>query len=134
MNAEINQRNAQNVLETGDQELLSLGRRQAQQMGQIKAAQAASGLDMNSGTAVAVRESQEMLNREDQQRLASQIARKSYAYRVAAASDLAQAALYDSAAINARKEGKLGALTSLISGATSVSSKWLQASQYGVYG
>lgn len=133
MQAGFNRANARNVLDTTMEEAISLGRRQAMQMGQIKAAQAASGLDVNSGTAVDVRESQAALNAEDQRRLQAQGIRKAYAYNVAAAGDEAQAVLYDYSARNAKKEGYLDAMRSLISGATSVSSKWLQASQLGIY-
>ena len=61
-------------------------------------------------------------------------ARVAYGYSVEAASQGNQATLYKAASSNASKAGKLNMMASLISGASSVSSKWLQLDQAGVFG
>lgn len=131
--AAFNRSNASNTLESGTLEGIQLGLKQKQQMGEIIAAKGASGLDVNSGTNVDVVKSQEGLNRMDQELLQRNVARKAYAYEVAASGDEAQAVQYDVAARNAKKEGKIGVLKSIISTAASVSGKWMQGSQAGAF-
>lgn len=133
MQAKFNKWNAKEAYDDGSFQGIQLGLKQRQQMGEIVAAQGASGIDVNSGSSVAVRESQEAINRMDQATLARNTAKKAYAYEVAASGDEAQASLYDTAAVNSRKEGKIAQIQSLISGASSVSSKWLQGRQMGAF-
>jgi hypothetical protein len=61
-------------------------------------------------------------------------AKRAYGFNVAAAEDTAQAGAYKVAASTSEEAGELGAVSSIIGGAGSVSSKWLQASQSGAFG
>lgn len=125
--------NAKEAIRSGETEAMQLGQKQAQRMGMIRAAQGASGVDMNSGTSVKVRESQEMVDRADQAMVRKNAMKKAYAYEVAAAGEDAQAKLYGMAADNALIEGKYEKISSLIGAASSVSSKWTQAKSAGVF-
>lgn len=133
MQASFNRQNADETLRMGTVEGIQLGMKQRQQLGQIIAAKGASGLDVNSGTNAKVIESQQDVNKMDQDLLRHASTRKSYAYRVAARGEEAQAELYDMAARNSIKEGKIESIKSLIGGATSVSSKWMQGRQMGAF-
>lgn len=133
MQEKFNKWNAKETQRTGVLDAIQLGMKQRSQMGEIEAAQGASGIDVNSGSSVLVRQSQAEINQLDQQALRRNVDKKAYAYSVAAAGDAAQAHLYDVAAVNAEKEGKIAQIQSLISGASSVSSKWMQGRQMGVF-
>lgn len=133
MNERFSKWNAKEAVRTGDLQAVQLGMKQRQQLGQIAAGQGASGIDMGSGTSVKVRESQEAVNRMDQGILRRNTQKKAYAHQIEATGHDAQAKLYDQAAVNSIEEGKIAAWQSLIGGATSVSSKWTQGRQTGIF-
>ncbi len=122
------------ALTTGETENRMYGMRAGNVMGKIKAAQGASGLDIGSGSAVKVREGQQLVTNMDEATIRANTARKAYGYDVEAAQDEAQAGLYDMAGANAKKATKLNIASSLLSGVGSVSSKWLQGKQVGLWG
>jgi hypothetical protein len=103
-------------------------------MGQIRAAQGASGIDVNSGSNVDVQKGASLVAKMDQDQIRENAMRKQTGFLQAAQGEKMQAGLYDYAGRNAMREGKIGALTSIIGGATSVASKWSQGSQVGIYG
>ena len=61
-------------------------------------------------------------------------ARGAYGYEVESAKFDAEAGADRAAASNAEESGMIGAMTSLLSGASSVSSKWMQGSSMGLWG
>lgn len=134
INAQINKQNSDWALQVGDQKALSYGMSAAQRAGAIKTTQAASGLDVNSGSNKAVQDSQSLLTKIDNKTIADTASRTSYGYRVQQNNDLMQAGLDDMSATNSRRAGKLSAAASLIGTASSVSSKWLQGNQAGLWG
>lgn len=120
-------------LGVGEKELLSLGLASRARMGKIRAAQAASGIDIGSGTPAKVQESQETIASLDLATLRDNIARRAYGYEVEEWEADKQAGLYSMAGANAKRAGKIGALGSLISGAANVSSKWTQGTAAGLW-
>lgn len=134
LNAAINTQNSDWALQTGEKKLQSYGMQAAQRAGAIKTTQAASGLDIRSGTAKDVQDSQALLTKMDNKTIAENTGRQAYGYRVQANNDLLQAGLDDMSASNSRRAGKLSALGSIIGTASSVSSKWLQGKQAGLWG
>lgn len=94
------------------------------QMGNIKANQAASGLDVNSGSAVAVRAGQEQVQMLDTQTLRSNAARKAYGFEIQAVSDTAQSQLDTAAAKNAQTAGEINAGSTLLSGTGAAASNY----------
>lgn len=138
LNRKIAEQNRDYAVAAGEQEAMGYGLKARQQMGKIKVAQGASGLDVNSGSAVDVRESQKLVAGMDMATIRNNAARVAYGHAMEAASATAQKGLYEKAAADTsaaegsiKKSGKIAMLSSLISGASSVSSKWLQAKQYG---
>ena len=134
LNADIDRQNAEWELTKGGIEGQQFGLRAGQQFAQIRTAQGASNLDVNSGSAVAVQGSQRKLNYMDEATIASNAAKTAYDYTAKAAADESQAKLYSAAGENARTAGYIGAASSIIGTAGSVSSKWLQAKTAGIYG
>ncbi len=102
-------------------------------LGKIKAAQSGSGLDINSGSAKAVQESEQEIGSHDEAVIRSTAAKRAYGYEVEASQASAQSQLYTSAAKNAKTAGYIGAASSILGSASSVSDKWLTAKTKGIY-
>lgn len=132
-NAQVALQNAKYAREQGESSATKYGVAAGGRMGQIKAAQASSGLDVNSGSAVQVQKSQQMLTNMDLDQIRSNAAKTAYNYDVEAKQDQNQGKLYFMAGSNAAQAGSINAEASLISGAGSVASKWLSASQSGAF-
>lgn len=101
------------------------------QLGAIKAAQAASGVDVNTGSAVDVRSSAAELGQLDAINIRANAAREAYGYGTQAQGFTDQAALDRSTAGNARTAGYIGAGTSLLGGAASAASNYAKWSMAG---
>ena len=98
------------------------------------AAQAANGIDVGVGSPVAVRQSGQNIGALDAALIHFNAARASQSALNAAATDTANSAAYKMAAGNAITGGVSKALDSIISGATSVSSKYSQYQLSGAMG
>lgn len=134
LNSKIALQNADYASQQGEQQAVIEGRKGAQQLGAIKANQGASGLDVNSGSTVQVQQSQRQTTQLDTQQIRSNAAKTAYDFQTQSAEDVAQAGMYTAAASNANTAGDIGALTSLVGGAASISSKWLAGTQSGMFG
>lgn len=133
MNQRINKQNAAWAREAGDINAMESGLKSRQGIGATKVQQAASGLDVNTGTGAQVREDQGAVAKFDQDMIRYDASKTAYGYEVKAATNEAEAHMMDAAASNAEKAGKLGILSSILGGASSVSSKWLQGQQLGMF-
>jgi hypothetical protein len=89
-------------------------------------------LDVNQGSTVAVRNTEQKMADWDQSVIRNKAAREAYGYRMQSAMDLEQANIDQFAAKNAVMAGDIGAASSILGGIGSVSSKWLQAKSAGV--
>lgn len=133
-NAAIAKQNEKYSLDVGEQQAEKQGIAGAAQAGQIKAAQAASGLDVGGGSAKAVQESQHLVSQMDLNQIREKAAKTAYDFSVQAVNYENQAKGYNKAASNARTESVLGAVSSFIGSAGSVASKWMQGQQLGLWG
>lgn len=122
------------ALQEGGEQGVRYGLKARNQMGKIIAAQSASGLDIGSGSSTKVREGQRMITEMDTKTIAENTARRAYGFETQAAMEEEQGRIYSKAAESTRKATPLRVASSLLSGATSVSGKWLQASQTGSLG
>lgn len=120
------------VLEQGGQEQVRYGLKARFERGRIVTSQAASGFDVGSGSNAAVQESQRKITQMDLRQIGQNAARRAYGYMTEAEEAGAQAGMYRSAAADAKKAGKLAVAASILSGVSSVSGKWAQASQSGM--
>ncbi len=132
-NAQVAHQNAALAREQGEATAQNYGLGASTRMGQIKAAQASSGLDVNSGSALQVQKSQQLVSDIDMDRIRSNAAKTAYNFDVEAVQDRNQAQLYAMAGANAAQAGQINAQASFISGAGSVASKWFQGQQGGMF-
>lgn len=95
-------------------------------IGQQRAAQGASGLDVNFGSNVDVRETTAQIGRLDELTIINNAMNKALGLETEAALDVM-------AGERARQEGLLGAGRSILGAATSVGDKWMSYRQRGVY-
>lgn len=134
MNAQIAEQNAQTASGTGEFNAMLSGLRGAAASGAMKSAQGSHGLDVRSGSAKQVQDSQGMFNRLNQTVIRSDAAKTAFNYRNQAAAGIAQADADTIAGQNARTTSTIKATTSIIGGASSVSQQWLQGQKMGVWG
>ena len=133
-NAAIAKQNQKYALDVGEQQAEKQGIAGAAQAGQIKAGQAASGVDVNTGSAKEVQTSQHLVSQMDLNTIREKAAKTAYDFSVQATNYENQAKGLNKAASNARTEGVLGAVSSFIGTVGSVSSKWMQGQQLGMWG
>lgn len=134
INAKIAKQNADWAREAGGKEALRAGIAARQTKGRIISKQAASGLEVNFGSNLDVQESQQLTASMDQAQIRENAARTAYGYEVEAFNQTSSANMLRTAGANAKKASKWQALGSLVSGASSVASKWSQAKQTGMTG
>ena len=132
-NSQVAEQNSALAREHGEAEAQKYGIGARERMGQIKASQASSGLDVNSGSAIQVQKSQQLVSDMDLDQIRANAAKTAYNFDVEAVQDKNQGQLYFMSGSNAAKAGAINATSSIISGAGSVASKWLQASQGGTF-
>lgn len=105
----------------------------AQQEGAIRAAAGASGLDANAGSPVRLQADTARVGEEDALTIRANAARAAYGYKVQGLNYAAQAGLDEMGAQDAARGGALGAFSSILGGASSVSDKWARFRQAGVF-
>jgi hypothetical protein len=132
LNKQINQQNANWALEEGDIKGEETGLKAGQEIAHEKTVQASSGIDVNSGTSVAVRDTQTKVAQFDQNVISWDASKTAWGFESKAATDQAEANLDTMAASNAKTAGILGMVGSFISGAGSVASKWYQGQSVGL--
>lgn len=115
-NAKISTQNAAYAGAEGDQNTAVAQMKTRAEIGAIKASQAASGVDVNSGSAVDVRSSAAETGELNAINIRSEAARKAYGYQTEAAGYSGQSGLDKSAANNAEAAGDIGAGASIIGG------------------
>lgn len=122
------------AITSGETEAGMYGLKARNVAGRIRATQGASGIDVGGGSSLDVQRGQQFVTGLDMNQIRANAARKAYGYAVEAAGDEAQAGAYRSAASNVEKATRLNVASSILSGVSSVSSKWLQGQQYGLWG
>jgi hypothetical protein len=133
-NATMADYNAKVATQTGENEEAAKREQTAQTIGMERAAIGASGLDPNSGSPLRLQSDVARLGELDAATIRNNAMRTAYGFKTQGISYGAQAALDESQGRYATKAGNLGAFTSLISGASNVSSKWASFQQAGVFG
>lgn len=115
-NAKIAQQNSAYAAAEGEQNTNAALMKTRAEVGAIKASQAASGVDVDSGSAVDVRSSAAETGELNAINIRSEAARKAYGYQTEAAGYSGQAGLDKSAASNDAAAGDIGADASIIGG------------------
>lgn len=125
--AAVAQQQAKRAREVGERQAQAQAMKTASTLGQQTAAQAGSGVAVNVGSPVDIRSSAATLGRLDEQTIRSTAADREWGYQT-------EASLQRFAADNAETAGYLGAGTSILGAASSVSDKWLSYRRFGVQG
>lgn len=126
MQKKVALQNRDYVLAAGETEAAQYGLKTKNIAGKIVAGQGASGIDIGGASSVAVRQGQQLITDMDMAQIRNNTARKAYGYTVEAATDQAQSDMYSAAASNVKKAIPFNIAASLLSGTSSVASKWLQ--------
>ena len=134
LNQTIDNQNAEFAIQTGEQQATQAGLKAGQQAGQIKVAQASSGFDIRSGSNKQVQNSQIEIERTNSDIIRSNASKTAYNYQIQGAIAGSQASMYTAAGNNALMGGIVGAGSSILGSAASVSSEWLQGSRVGMWG
>lgn len=127
-NQKISLQNADYERWAGEVSAQQSGIKTAATIATTKARQGASGADVNTGSAVDIRNSERLVGEEDMAMIRANAARKAYGYDVEAWRYGTEAAFGPTAASNARTAASISADASILGGIGSVSSKWLSAS------
>jgi hypothetical protein len=131
-NQMIADQNAVFATEQGQQQSLAKQQQTAQQISGERAATAASGIDPNTGSSVRIQGSTAALGALDAQTITNNAARTAWGYKNQGMDFGAEAGLLQQQSSQASAAGALGAFSSIIGGASSVSSKWTQFNLNGV--
>lgn len=123
---------AQRATEAGESQVDTKRLQTANVIGGQLAAQSASGLDVNSGTAVDVRSSAAEMGELDALTIRNNAAMTSYGYKTQGINYAAQAGLDAASSQNALTAGSLNEFSSLAGGASSLSDKWLKFQNAGL--
>ena len=134
LNQQIAQQNADYEKEVGEVQAQEQGMKTRQVVGQERAAYGAGNIDVNSGSPMAVQRSELAVGQESQAIIRSNAAHRAYAAEVQGMQDVAQANIYDYSARTSLDAAKINAMSSIIGAAGSVSTKWIQGSQAGMFG
>lgn len=120
----IDEQNAIYALQAGDQDAATKSMEGAAAVGSIRAAQAASGIDVNTGSAVDVQASERIRSALDTETVRHNAQLRAYGYRSQAMADEAEAGLRRAEGAQAKKAGQIKGLGTLLSGASSVAGMW----------
>ncbi len=124
VNAQIAKQDANYTLESGEVQGQEAGMRERQVIGATRAGFGAS--NVAGGSKNAVVRSEIEVGQQTQGIIAANAAKRAYGFEVGAAGDIATAGADQFAASNAKTAGGIGAVSSILGGVSSVSSKWLQ--------
>lgn len=134
MNADIAKQNADFARASGEVEAQQGGMKTRAQLGAARVAQGASGLDVNKGTHVKVRESIADVGAHNVEIIRNNAARKAYGYEVEAANATAQGRMAETAAVNTTKASKIAVMSTILGTASNMFGKFQTASQTGMFG
>ena len=126
-NATIEGQNATYAEEAGEAQATATALKGASTAGKLKAGQAASGVDVNTGSTVAVQSGQKEASQLDTETVLNNADLQAYGYRTAAVSDEATAGLEQLTAEEAPVGADIGAAGGLLSSASALGFKWQAA-------
>ena len=126
INEQISKQNAAWTRAAGEVSAQRAGMKGRTESGEIVASQSGRGLDITSGSNRAVQESHQELVSHDLAMIRANAAHRAYGFDVQAMEHEAQATVHGMAGSQAKTAGVLGVASSLIGGASSLASKWMQ--------
>lgn len=133
INRQIAEQNAAYARYAGEFEAQRSGMKTRFERGQTITTQSGRGIAVGEGSAARVVDSISDVGRQEQRTIRANAARRAYGYDVEAAQQEATANMYGKAAQRSKMASYIQAGSSLLSSAASVSGKWMQASQAGIF-
>lgn len=130
INKQIQEQNEAYARDEGEVAAQQAGMKYRDVRARTMAAQSHSGIDVNRGTGVNVRESEVKVGQQEQAIIRADAAKRAYGFDLEAMQAEHQGVAYEYAAKDSKSAGTLGAISSLVSGAASVGSKWMGYQQY----
>src|SRR5271165_4807660 len=130
-NARIADQNREYAVAAGNAQAEQQMQRNAQTEGRLKAGLAASGFDINSGTAENLQRSQRLIGEEDVLNIQNNAARQAYGYQVQGTGYAAQSQLDTAAGQSYAQAGGINEGTTILSGARSLTGQYLAGDQSG---
>lgn len=131
-NRKIGEQLADRATAAGESQVQAQRLKTAAAIGGIKAHQGASGLDINSGSAVDVQSTAAEMGELDALTIRNNAAMASYNYKLQGAGYGQAAALNQAAASNALTAGNLSAFSSFAGGASNIADKWIKYQNAGL--
>lgn len=123
-NAIIAAQNAESATQAGQAQATAQSLQGRAALGAVTSAEAANGIDVNSGSALDTRATQREMNQLNTETTAANAALQAYGYRTQSTNFQAEAGLEQMTASNALAAGGIGAVGSLLGGASSLGLKW----------
>lgn len=124
---------AQQATQDGENKVAAKQQQTAQMIGAQRAAMAANGVDLDSGSPLRLQEDTAKLGNVDAMTIRNSAAREAYGYQLQGLSYGQQAQLDQSSSDNAVTAGNLNAFSSILGGAASVGKQWTQYKTTGVF-
>jgi hypothetical protein len=125
-NALIAEQNAGYATAAGQRHAADTSLKGAATMGRIKSSQAASGIDVNTGSAVDVQAGARTAEKLDTETVLNNAMLQAYGYRSQATGYKAEAGLHEAEAKQAPEGAELAAAGGLLGGASGLAFKWSQ--------
>lgn len=133
MNRRVALQNADWEFYSGQVERQEAGLQARYQIGQTRTIQAASGLDIARGSPAAVVAGEQKIAAYNQYIIGENAAKRVYGEQLKAVQEDTQRNIDMMGADQARTSGYIGAVTSILGAASSVSSQWTKGKQLGMY-
>lgn len=130
-NSIIAERNAVAASDAGNAQSQTNDLKTRALVGSQLATQAANGLDVNSGTNVAVRQSATDIGHLDTLTILNNAAKNTAGFKAQGMNFIAEAGMADASATNAKTAGQYNVATSLLGSAGSFSDKWMKFNSSG---
>ncbi len=130
-NAQIAQQNAVYSLEAGNAKSQLAGLQGAEQVGEVKTAEAANNVDVNTGSALDTQVGERQKSALSQYTIANNAQLQAYGYRAAATGFQSQAALDEATAAEAPLGADIGAAGTLLENASAIGFKGLNITGSG---
>ena len=125
--------NANYAIQVGEQRQQQSGMKTAYQVGETMVTQSASGIDVNTGSAEALRQSEQEVGLFEQNVIRADAAKTAYNFDIQAQTAEMQAQLDTMAGEQAKKAGDIAAETTMLGAKASIASQWTRALQ-GIVG
>jgi hypothetical protein len=132
INQDIANKNAIYAGKVGETQAQTVGMQTRYDIGTEKTQQAASGLDVNKGSAVDIRASRAEVGAEDVAVTRANAAKTAYGYRTQAMGFQAESAIQTAAARNTATATQFNVASTILSGASGISDKWTKMAGTGL--